>query len=230
MIGSLGGILLGAGAARADGHGEDRKPADAHGARRPTDPFHLHLCAFHVAKKNPSFAVEAHHYCSPVGRDLHQCVIYDSDAPGARILGIEYIVGDAIYRALPDEEKKFWHPHTYEILAGQLTVLGLEPDKETELMGVLLTTWGKTWHTWPDPATELPTGEALLMWSTSKDGQLDARRLAERDRRIKVDTDELRRRRTKLGRVPQIDPPNSVDALGRQWTNSGPDVPPAASK
>src|SRR5512141_3262057 len=40
----------------------------------PVAGMHLYLCAFHTAKENPNFQVEAHHYCSPCGKDLHQCV------------------------------------------------------------------------------------------------------------------------------------------------------------
>jgi hypothetical protein len=191
----------------------------------PADRFHLYLCAFHIAKKDPGFAVEAHHYCSPVNDEVHQCVIFDSTGEHARILGIEYIISDALYRKLPEAEKKYYHAHTYEILAGQLVAPKMEPDAELKLMGGLITTWGKTWHTWPDPATAVPLGEPLLMWSISKDGQLDERRLADRDRKLGINTAELRRRRRVLGRVPQIDPPKSINDLGRQWTNDGPDEP-----
>jgi hypothetical protein len=187
--------------------------------------FHLHLCAFHIAKKNPSFQVEAHHYCAPVNDELHQCVVFDSNGKNARVLGIEYIISDALYDKLPDTEKKYWHPHTYEILSGELVAPALSPEEELKLMGGILRTWGKTWHTWPDPKTAVPLGEPLLMWSTSKDGQLAAEFLAKRDKDFGISTPQIRRRRSGLGRVPQIDPPKSIDELGRQWTSDGPDEP-----
>jgi hypothetical protein len=31
--------------------------------------------------------VESHHYCSHLNEDVHQCVIYDSDRPDARLIG-----------------------------------------------------------------------------------------------------------------------------------------------
>ena len=84
--------------------------------------FHLYLCAFHIAKDNPNFKVEAHHYCSmrdlKVGKgDLHQCVIYDSKEAPAKLLGIEYIISDETYQMLPHNEKIYWHPHAYEIVS-----------------------------------------------------------------------------------------------------------------
>jgi len=36
-------------------------------------------------------------------------VIYDSDEPGARLIGIEYVVSEGVFVALPEEEKKYWH-------------------------------------------------------------------------------------------------------------------------
>jgi hypothetical protein len=191
----------------------------------PVEQCHLYLCAFHIAKKDPKFQVVAHHYCSMVSDEVHQCIIFDRNGKKARILGVEYIISDKLYRGLPDAEKKYYHPHTYEILSGQLLAPGTPAAEEKELMGKLLTTWGKTWHTWPDPKTALPLGEPLLMWSLGKDGQIDSALLAARDRQLGVSTAEARKRRASLGSVPQIDPPKSVDDLGRQWTNEGPDKP-----
>jgi hypothetical protein len=34
--------------------------------------------------------VEASHFCINLRHDLHQCVIFDRNAPGARLIGIEY--------------------------------------------------------------------------------------------------------------------------------------------
>jgi hypothetical protein len=220
--------LLGAGAAGVASElaeGESAR-ADEPRDKTPVDDCHLYLCAFHVAKKDPKLAVEAHHYCSMVSDEVSQCVIFDSSGKGARILGVEYIISDRLYRGLPDAEKKYYHPHTYEILSGLLVAPGMADGAEHDLMNGLLTTWGKTWHTWPDPKTALPMGEPLLMWSNTKDGQLDPELLAARDRRLKVSTGRARRARADLGPVPQVDPPSSVEAIGRQWTNDGPDEPP----
>ena len=44
--------------------------------------------------------------------------------------------------------------------------------------------------------------------------------LADRDKQFGVSTPEIRKRRAKLGPVPQIDPPKSVNDLGRQLTST----------
>ena len=191
----------------------------------PVKNMHLYLCAFHVAKENPGFQVQAHHYCSPSGKDLHQCVVFDSRGPNAKLLGVEYIAPDEVYRSLPEEEKRYWHPHAYEIVAGQLVApdmadLGDEPFKG------FITSWGKTWHTWRDPKTALPMGEPLLMWSANGDGQIDPALVGERDKDFGISTREIRERRKAYGyAVPNIPPPKSVKELGRRWTASGPDEP-----
>jgi Protein of unknown function (DUF1264) len=199
--------------------------AESHEGVAPVEGFHLHLCAFHIAKKAPKFQVQAHHYCSMVNEEARQCIIFDSAGKGARILGVEYIISDRLYRGLPDAEKKYYHPHTYEVLSGLLIEPGMSELAEHDLMGKLVRTWGKTWHTWPDPKAALPMGEPLLMWSHTKDGQIDPELLAGCDRRLKVSTQRARRARADLGPVPQVNPPKSVEEIGRQWTNDGPDEP-----
>ncbi len=221
-LGTLGaaalGLVGGNPAARGAEHDKLTVP-DALGQ------LHAYLCAFHTAKKDPKLVIEAHHYCSMVSEGVHQCIVFDSNGKNARILGVEYIVSDKIYRTLPAAEQKYYHPHTYEILSGLLIAPGMPEAAEKEFMGNLLTTWGKTWHTWPDPKTTLPLGEPLLMWAATKDGLIPDAVLADRDTKFMVDTAAIRRRRAYLGEVPQVDPPKTLDDLGRQWTNDGADEP-----
>lgn len=221
----------------AQQHGGGAGGGDAHasGGRKaenwkPIDEMHLYLCAFHTAKKNPSFQVEAHHYCSPQGKELHQCVVFDSRGPGQKLIGVEYIVPDEVYQKLPPEEKKYWHPHAYEILSGQLVAPDM-PKMGDDVFPGLINTWGKTWHTWSDPTTPLPLGEPILMWSANGDGQIDQKLIDKRDAAFGIKTAEIRARRIFMGfGIPNIPPPKSVDELGRRWTPSGPDEPTKLSK
>jgi hypothetical protein len=200
----------------------DHAPA---GEAGPLADFHAYLCAFHLLKKDPSVVIEAHHYCVGLNEDVHQCVVFDKNTKGARILGVEYIITDKLYRKLPDKEKKYYHPHSYEVTSGLLVAPTTPKDKEKGLMEYLVTTWGKTWHTWPDPKTDLPMGEPVLMWAATKDGQVAEKLLDERDKAFAISTPEIRKRRAYIGPVPQVDGPKSVDDVGRQWTNDGPDEP-----
>lgn len=160
--------------------------------------YGLHVCAFHVGKDDPKLQVESHHYCTPLREGVFQCVIYDSDRGNAKLLGVEYVVSDEIFQTLPAEEKKFWHPHDYEIRAGLLTFTGIQPDCEQKLLKGLLKSWGKVWHTWPDPKTDLPIGSPILMWSANKEGAVRDELIKTRDRRYGIDIREIRKEREKL--------------------------------
>jgi len=191
----------------------------------PVEDAHLYLCAFHVAKMNHSFQVEAHHYCSPAGDKLHQCMVFDSNTADAKLLGVEYIIPNDVYLSLPKSEKKYWHPHAFEILSGQLIAPDM-PSMGDDAFPGFLTTWGKTWHTWPDPSTAVPMGEPLLMWSANGDGQIRQDLIDTRDAKFGIKTADIRARRAAWGyKVPNIPPPTSADQLGRIWTASGPDEP-----
>ena len=217
---SAAGLCAGS-AAHAD-HGA--KPAKG---GNPLSQFHAYLCAFHTAKKDARLVFEAHHYCMPVREGVHQCIIFSTDGKTKTplILGVEYIISDQIYRSLPKEEQKYYHPHAYEVTSGLLIAPELEVEAETKLMEGLANTWGKTWHTWPDPEKDLPLGEPLLMWSATKDGMISDETLAKRDEQFKCSTKTIRQRRAHIGPVPQLDAPRSLDELGRQWTADGPDEP-----
>ena len=66
----------------------------------------------------------AYHYCKPMGDDLiAQCLLYDGTGPDARLIGVEYLVSDAVFEKMPAEEKAYWHDHKYEVDAGLLKSL-----------------------------------------------------------------------------------------------------------
>jgi hypothetical protein len=228
LVGSIGtAFLIESGEAHSSPHA-----SGGAAARSPMTGPHAHFCGIHVAKSNPNFQLIAQHYCTAHrghdhGDGLFQCLLFDSAEPNAKLLGVEYIVTDEQYRALPEDEKRYWHPHTYEVLAGGLIAPEMTIAQETEFMRQILTTWGKTWHTWPDPSTPIPLGEPLLMWALSSDGQGNDAVIRQRDRKFNVSIAEIRKRRVQeLGyQVPSVPFPKSVDQVGRQWTRAGLDAP-----
>ena len=207
--------------------GNDHAAATGGKHMAPVGNHHLHFCGIHVAKNDPKFQIITQHYCGPLGEEMHQCLLYDSLEKQAKLVGVEYIISNKIFQTLPEEEKKFWHPHTYEVLAGGLIAPGMSPDDEMNFMKGLLTTWGKTWHTWPDPKTAVPMGTPLLMWSLTGDGQSDPRVVEQRDKQFGVSTSKVREKRVEtIGlEPPQIPPPPSLNTIGRQWTATGEDKP-----
>lgn len=233
MLTALGTVGLGftihEGVVSAAEHGSQ---ADRASAGTPLGGPHAHFCGIHVAKNNRNFQLIAQHYCTAHaghnhGEGLFQCLLFDSSASNAKLLGVEYIIADEQFRTLPPAEQKYWHPHTYEVLAGGLIAPEMSAVEEMQFMRQVLTTWGKTWHIWPDPESSIPIGEPLLMWSLSADGQADERIVRERDRQFGVSIDEIRERRVReIGyQVPNVAFATSMDQVGRQWTSRGPDVP-----
>ena len=227
VLGSLG-VGLAAGEAPA-GHPQPGHPA-GEGSRRfmaPVSNTHAHFCGIHIGKRDPKIQMMVQHYCAPLGEEMHQCLLFDSFERNAKLIGIEYIVSDRLYRGLAAEEKKYWHPHTYEVLAGGLIAPGMPAADEMRFMKAVINTWGKTWHTWPDPRTPVPLGEPMLMWAVTGDGQINPGVLATRDRTFNVVAQRIRDQRVQeFGlEVPQVSLPRSVDQVGRQWTDSGEDRP-----
>ncbi len=219
----------GLGAACPSAHGDEHPPQrdDAKNFMAPVSGVHAHFCGIHVAKNNLKFQLVAQHYCAPLSDEMFQCLLYESYEKNARLLGVEYIVSDRIYRQLSDEEKQYWHPHTYEVLAGGLIAPGMTPDDEMKFMKTILTTWGKTWHTWPDPKQPVPLGPPLLMWSLGADDQVDPSVVAARDKQFDCTTSKIREKRVAaIGyKVPQVPFPKNMTDAGRQWTATGEDKP-----
>lgn len=222
---------IGAGMTCAAGEASAAQHAPGKGGEGPMTGPHLHFCGIHMAKTNPKLQFVTQHFCAAhtggSEGDVFQCVLFDGTGKNAKLVGVEYLISDEAYRKLPDAEKKFWHAHTYEVLGGGLIAPGMAPKDETAFMKVILTTWGKAWHTWPDTSTAVPVGEPMLIWSLMGDKQVDEKVLAARDKEFNVNTANIRAARAKeFGlEVPNVALPKDMDTLGRQWTNDGKDEP-----
>ncbi len=88
--------------------------------------------------------VEAHHFCACPNEDVRQCVIYDSDKPNARLIGLEYIISSKLFEGLPEEEKMYWHSHKYEVQSGTLQVC--ETTSNTVLQPMLAVEFTAVWY------------------------------------------------------------------------------------
>ncbi|KAH0464190.1 hypothetical protein IEQ34_006976 [Dendrobium chrysotoxum] len=139
----------------------------------PIYRIHQHLCAIHLYADDMTRQVEAHHFCSHVNEDVRQCLIFDSPEPGARLIGVEYIIAEPIFLTLPDEEKPLWHSHEYEVKSGLLFLPGVPGILERRDLEKVAKTYGKTFHFWQvDRGDELPLGIPNLMMALTGDGQL----------------------------------------------------------
>jgi hypothetical protein len=176
-------------------------------SQRPLAALNIYLDGFHFHNGEMGRQVEAHHYCSQVNEDLVQCVIYDGNGTDALLMGIEYVISAKLFKTLPEEEKKMWHSHAYEVKSGMLVGPGLPGPAEHELMEKLVSTYGKTWHTWHVelPGNTLPLGIPALMMGFTADGQARPGLIADRDNRFGISTEEKSRSRADIP-TPVIQP------------------------
>ena len=161
---------------------EPAKPVTAGPNFAPLGDVHAHVCGIHFYSGDMKRQILAEHYCAHLSDEVLQCILYDSNKPGAKMIGVEYIVSAKIFETLPAEEKKLWHSHNYEVKSGVLTAPGMADADENGLLKVLIGTYGKTWQTWQiDKNDKIPMGIPQLMMAFTKDGQAKADVLAQRD-------------------------------------------------
>ncbi|WP_338476980.1 OBAP family protein [Pseudomonas khavaziana] len=191
-------------------------------SRPPVDALNAYLDGFHFYNGHPEVQMEAHHYCAILNEEVIQCVIYDGNRKDAKLMGVEYIISEQLFNALPAQEKALWHSHVHEVKSGQLVAPGIPQLAEHALMEKLVHTYGKTWHTWhTDLHKQLPLGVPQLMMGFTADGQADPKMVAERDKRLGVDSNQKKAARADIatpaiapgadawrqGRIIQIDDP-----------------------
>ncbi|CAI7620079.1 unnamed protein product [Penicillium bialowiezense] len=179
----------------------------------PVKQICAHLNAFHVYASDPTRCVEANHYCTHLTEDVRQCLIYDSPEKLARLIGVEYMVSPRIFATLPEEERKLWHTHEFEVKSGMLIMPApagvpkpVWETAETAEMQDIAPIYGKTYHFWQvDRGDPVPMGPPQLMGSftspesvgLAKTGGIDAL-LGERDARFGVDYRQKAKKREEI--------------------------------
>ena len=164
----------------------------------PLAAMSTYLNGLHMYADEMGRQVEASHFCIHLRHDLHQCVIFDRNAADARLIGIEYIISRERFRRLPEDERRLWHSHHYEVKSGVLTAPGIPDLAEHAYFEDLITTYGKTFHTWQYDRDDFPYGIPQLMMGLTDDGQADERLVRQRDRRIGISTAAKRRNRADI--------------------------------
>jgi hypothetical protein len=164
----------------------------------PLDAMSSYLNGFHLYADEMGRQVEATHFCIHLRHDLHQCVIFDRNAPDARLIGIEYIVSEERFRSLPEDEKRLWHSHHYEVKSGILVAPGIPDLAEHAYFSDLVSTYGKTFHTWQYDRDDFPYGIPQLMMGFTRDGQADEALIRDRDRRLGVSASRKRNNRADI--------------------------------
>ncbi|MBK0869023.1 OBAP family protein [Saccharopolyspora sp. HNM0986] len=207
------GITLGRKAATlakiGKGHSAKHRALDlAAGVLQPKYPLEAmstYLNGFHMYADEMGRQVQASHFCVHLRHDLHQCVIFDRNAPDARLIGIEYIIGEDRFRELPEDEKRLWHSHDYEVKSGILAAPGIPDIAEKTYFEDLVRTYGKTFHTWQYDRDDFPYGIPRLMMAFTADGQADEASIRDRDRALGISAPGKRRNRADIP-TPQVAP------------------------
>jgi hypothetical protein len=126
-----------------------------------------------------------------------------------------------LFNDLPEEEKKYWHPHNYEILSGQLIAPGMPEVAEKAFMKKKVNSYGKTWHVWNtghyglSDATKMPTGEPMLAWSFNRDGEALPGLEKKTEKKFDFSMKEKRKDRHELTQLAK--PQRGVNALKTQF-------------
>jgi hypothetical protein len=150
----------------------------------------LAFAGVHLRKDRPEESRVAYHFCKAVNGDVCQCILYDGLGPDARLIGIEYLVTDEIYRRMPPEEQAYWHDHKYEVDSGLLRSLTQSGAEEAATLAKVRTLWGKVYHTWVS-GRDYPQGPARLFWSVTGEEPL----VLPRDAKLPPELEGARRAR-----------------------------------
>jgi len=172
----------------------------------PVQAFEKYICGVDFYSGEIKEQVVVHHYCqslTEIGGGMCQCLLFDGNHRGARMIGIEYIITAEMFEKLPKEEKIFWHSNVYEVKSGLLVCPGISHEEEEQLMKKLIGTYGKTIHTWKvDQNKDLPLGLPQLMMFPTKDSQVDEKLLKREEKETGISIDECRKRRETLHSPP----------------------------
>lgn len=191
----------------------------------PLGPMDVYLVGFHPMKDHPQQQMEAHHYCHQVNQEFAQCTLFDGNGRDANLTGIEYVISEKLFDSLPEDERRYWHPHNGEILSGQLVAPGIPAVAEKALMKDKMNSYGKTWHLWNTGAMgqagdKLPLGPPMLAWSFNRDGEAKAAMVEQRDRMMGVNSADKRRQRADLQSLAK--PQSGVDDLKAAFPQARP--------
>ena len=128
---------------------------------------------------------------------------------------------------MPEDEKPLWHSHHHEVKSGVLVAPGIPDLAEHAYFEDLITTYGKTFHTWQYDRDDFPYGAPQLTTALTGDGQADETLIGELDLRLGVSTSHKRQTRMDIP-TPDVAPGAKAGrAAGpcrpawRRWTSNG---------
>ncbi|KAI3410578.1 uncharacterized protein J3R85_018715 [Psidium guajava] len=185
---------------------------------KPVKQISQHVCTFALYAHDLGRQIETHHFVARLNQDFLQCAVYDTDSVSGRLIGVEYIVSDKIFEALPPDEQKLWHSHAYEIKSGLWVNPRVPEIVEKPELENLAKTYGKFWCTWQvDRGDKLPLGAPALMMSPQgvNLGRVRPDLVQRRDDKYNISTDALRASRL------EIEEPEWINPQADYWKQHG---------
>jgi len=164
----------------------------------PLKQFDTHISSIRCYNNNVKRQIPVHEYIMHINEDVMQALITDSDKPDAKIVGIEYIISDKLYRQLPEEEKKLWYNHEFEVKSGTMIAPRMPSMMENKLMKNMGSTWGKTINLWQVDRDRLPMGMPQMMTGPTSYNTLNTEVIKSRDAQLGLDTMKERRNRENM--------------------------------
>lgn len=128
---------------------------------KPSEGWSLHIDALMHFPSKPNMV--AHHWCKGnLAGGLIECQLYDSDAPNARLVGVEVVVAADVWKKFAAAERGLWHYHKTEIPKVKATLPDLSPEEAAKVAKSLEETYGKIYLLWDPARTALPTGRPSI--------------------------------------------------------------------
>jgi hypothetical protein len=135
-----------------------QSPANAAAMAGPTSGYTLHIDADqHFGDAHPNEI--AHHWCKNVSATLIECQLYDSDAPDARLIGVETIVPATVWQTFSPAEQAMWHFHKTELQKIHATLPDTPKDQQAAVIASIAPTYGKVFILWDPMTSQTPTGQ-----------------------------------------------------------------------
>lgn len=127
---------------------------------KPSDGWSLHIDAL-MHFPNPKRV--AHHWCKGnLAGGLTECQLFDSDAPDARLVGVEVVVDSSAWKKLAASERALWHYHKTEIPKVSATLPGLSAEEAAKVAKDMEETYGKIYLLWDPGRKSVATGRPTL--------------------------------------------------------------------
>jgi hypothetical protein len=129
-------------------------------AAKPNQGFDLHVDAKLHFPGDPDAI--AHHFCKNVSGGMIECLLFASEEPDARIVGVEVIVTAETWASFPPEEQMLWHYHREEIPVVEATMPELTAEEAAPIVEQLMETYGKLYLLWDPTVGDQPIGSPTL--------------------------------------------------------------------